>query len=388
MGPVHTSPTASPPTTLQIDEVSIRELEASAEAMLSWPYRWLHAWPLFVILFIVALSLLEPLLGQGRWAVAVPVGYLAVVMLSLPLASDRRYVRVWRDEPRPEPGRLFRRLYLLGSVVIGLLLMAIAAAHLFLDGRTAQTVTRIAGKLMGPVGVAAMASSWIWSARRHPGAWKGWTGGLGVTGGQVAAAVRGVYEPSAEWTTSADPRVVALARATRSLWRNNWIVNWPARWLVFVLVGWLGRLLTFQPGRGAALVALAQRLGGTMVRNDETTILDWLDQRGWGPAPHVPAAWIGTRVTVVGAHRGVPVAVSVVYRLANRIGPDLKRTHIFVAAPRDPGQGPSPALMAAAARHGYSAQVTRWGTVFTGRSTAGQAVAPAVVGDLVEAALA
>lgn len=385
----------------EVDHISIRELQETAAATLAWPARLVWSWPVFLVVFFVALIAASKVFGERANVLGcAPFVYLGIAMGGYSYCSDRAYSRAWATSSKPEPGRLFRRLSQLSVAGIGVCL-AITGVVFAIDERWGARVLQVSGMGMMVLGAVSFASSMAWSYQRAPEVWKMWApqqwgklaenaeammGGSSY-GRSFAAALHGLYEPGAGWTAHDDPKLVAWASALRAGWRNGWTVSAPTRYFLLLWGGWLGRLITFRPGRVEAVAALAVALGATVIRYDERAILDWLDARGWGPAPHAPGVWIGTRYTLRGGFAGVPVAVSVVHRLPSSRTPSLERIDIFLAA-RLAAESPwAGQLQARAVSLGYSTRMTPWGIVFSRNESHAQALSAGVVTQLLSGAL-
>jgi hypothetical protein len=285
----------------------------------------------------------------------------------------------------PEPGRTSRRLAALGSAGFGAgaLLIAVVTSLSTLGqpwvdrSRLLLPLVFAALLISGSVSLAG-STAWGLARSRHfqkRGAHRPTTWWL---------TMASPHEPDPALTSHDDPRIVAYARALRAFYRHQWIASAPLRWLLRASIGWLCALLTFRFGRDSALSTLAHALQTTSVAYDERPILDWLDQQGWGPAPHVSYVWLGARRTVLGRAAGVPVAVSVVERLGSDDSPDVRRTDLFFAGRLGPHVCPAD-LQARAASHGYSASLTPWGAVLSRDDVSPPKLTPAIVTELARA---
>jgi hypothetical protein len=378
-----------------IDEVSIRELEASGRVSTCWPARMLYALPVFLPLWAVVAITLGPRLGErSELLVTIPALWLGTGLGGYMLVADRAYTRAWRDSPSPERGRIPRRISQLAIGGIGVL-FAVLVVGSTLAGRDGKWIPGVVWPVIMGLGAISMVASFAWSHARAPEVWRTWTSDApnavaartaAAFGRSYAASLQGYYEPDASWTQDEDPNLVAWARALRSVWRNTWIAAAPVRYLVLLLGGPMARLASFRPGLAASVTALAGVLGGRVTSYDERTILDWLDAQGWGPAPHVPGVWLGVRWTIRGSYRGHPVAVSVVRRLGGSTAP-TDRIDIFLRAGARAalgvGQPPVPVQM-----HGYGVQSTAWGFAFWRSTVTAEALSPALVASLLDWALA
>lgn len=366
----------------------------NADAILSIPSRMLWAWPLIPLGTPALAVVLDKTIGHASWAALLVPAYLATAVVGYCVVSDRRYVRTWARAGQPEPGRLFRRL---NAVFLGL--TALLFSSMFVVGglfpHSGGSYVSVVGMIAMGSSVAALTCMFLWGAARAPGSSASLSGvqdrqsalsfmGLGQ---QWVNTALGVYEPPQESVLYDNENAVAWGKAMRALWINTWRVSAPTRLVVLLFGGWLGRVLTFRPGRAAALVALAQALGGEVSKNREPTILQWLDHQGWGPAPHVPSVWFGYCAAVCGHWKTVPVAVSVAYRAPGRHRMPVDRGNIFVAQRREHGRPASSALQALAATHGYSVQITPWGIVFSTLGMMGFRLVPQAVLQLMDAAL-
>lgn len=398
-GPAYSMPgwPASPAATRPvIQDVDVRELEETAKANGSWPARMVYAWPLFTLTWAVAAVTVSRYFGDWMAVVvaAIPALYLASALFGYMLLADRAYTRAWEHAASPEPGRLARRISQGCAAALGLCVLAIALAASLWD-RSRLPIADVAGYAFLGFGAISTFSAFAWSHARAPRVWQAWMGDapeeiasvvMGEFGKAYAGGIQGCYEPASTWTCDDDPKLVAWARALRTVWRSGWIVAAPARTLVRLLGGPMARVAAFRPGLSGAVAGLATMLGGTVKSYDEPAILDWLDAQGWGPAPHVPGVWLGLRWTVRGSFRGCPVAVSVVHRLGGSTAP-TDRIDIFVAArPTASNRPVMPGLPIP--MYGYAAHPTAWGTVFSRSIVTAEALSPALVGHLLHWALA
>lgn len=374
-----------------VDDTCIRELEEIAHASLSWPARLAWSWHFLLIFFFIAYVVVWKLPGKRTdVVVALVVAYVGIVVAGHGAVALRAYERAWAGAARPEPGRLARRLTYLSLFAAGLTLLAAAAMAVLIPPWLERALlTGLAG--IG-IGLLSFVISLVWGHLRQQEPWLTALGGsraygLGLSSfGYADGSGFSVYQPEPEWTRHDDPKLVAWARALRGIWRNHWIASAPTRYFVHLRDGLRVGLLAHRRDRPQALRALAAALHTQLVARDERVVLDWLDEHGWGPAPHAPAAWPGVRYTLCGAYRDIPVAVSVVHRPGRRRAMPVQRTDIFVALRVPPATIP-PEAHARAAQMGYLLWPTAWGLVFSRDAADAAHLVPDVVLELLSSAL-